>query len=65
MAKRDRVYMDLEMGDKELGRVTFELYNDVVPKTAENFRTLCSGEKGFGYKGTKFHRIIKSLLFLI
>lgn len=65
MAKRDRVYFDLQMNNKDLGRVTFELYNDIVPKTAENFRVLCTGEKGFGYAGSKFHRIIKSLLFLM
>ena len=45
MAKRSRVFFDLDMGGKSLGRVTFELYDDIVPKTAENFRTLCTRAK--------------------
>jgi len=45
-----RVYFELTAGGEKLGRITMELRSDVVPKTAENFRALCTGEKGFGYK---------------
>jgi peptidyl-prolyl isomerase H (cyclophilin H) len=51
-----------------LGRITFELYKDVVPKTAENFRQFCTGEakssigRPQGYKGSKFHRIVSCVL---
>eukprot|EP01062_Namystynia_karyoxenos_P022309 TRINITY_DN1854_c0_g1_i3.p2 TRINITY_DN1854_c0_g1~~TRINITY_DN1854_c0_g1_i3.p2 ORF type:complete len:390 (+),score=160.87 TRINITY_DN1854_c0_g1_i3:80-1171(+) len=57
-----KVYFDVKVGDKPAERVEFELFSSVVPKTAENFRALCTGEKGFGYKGCPFHRIIPGFM---
>ena len=53
---RTRCYLDITIGDELEGRIVVELYNDVVPKTAENFRALCTGEKGVGpHTGVPLH----------
>lgn len=56
------MFFDVNIGGAAAGRVVMELRADVVPKTAENFRQLCTGEKGFGYKGSAFHRIIPQFM---
>merc|ERR1711981_116792 len=69
-SERPRVFFDLIVGNIPLGRIVFELFTEISPKTAENFRSLCTGEAGIGqstekplhYKGSLFHRVVRGFM---
>ncbi|MEU7699088.1 peptidylprolyl isomerase [Streptomyces sp. NPDC039028] len=58
----DNVYFDITINDQPAGRIVFKLFDEVVPKTAQNFRELATGQHGFGYAGSPFHRVIPQFM---
>ncbi|KAF9936153.1 cytochrome P450 cyp2 [Mortierella antarctica] len=62
MAANPKVFFDITINEAPAGRIVMELRADVTPKCAENFRALCTGEKGYGYAGSSFHRIIPDFM---
>jgi len=56
------VFFDINIDGNAAGRIVFKLYDDVVPKTTQNFRELATGQHGFGYEGSGFHRVIPDFM---
>lgn len=56
------VFFDINIDGKPAGRIVFNLFDEVVPKTARNFRELCTGQNGFGFAGSGFHRVIPQFM---
>ena len=60
--KNELVFFDIKIDGQSKGRIVFQLYDDITPKTATNFRELSRGRAGLGYKGSKFHRVIPDFM---
>ncbi|MEU3986672.1 peptidylprolyl isomerase [Streptomyces sp. NPDC026672] len=58
----DNVYFDITIDDQPAGRIVFRLFDDVVPRTTRNFRELATGQNGYGYAGSTFHRVIPQFM---
>jgi hypothetical protein len=58
----DTVYFDVDIDGQNAGRIEMGLYGTAVPRTARNFKELCEGTQGFGYKGSPFHRVIPGFM---
>ena len=60
--KKSVVFLDITVDNNYIGRIEIQLHNDITPLTAENFRSLCVGDKGYTYKGCNFHRVIPNFM---
>jgi peptidyl-prolyl isomerase F (cyclophilin D) len=60
--KNSVVFLDITVDNNYIGRIEIQLHNDITPLTAENFRSLCVGDKGYTYKGCNFHRVIPNFM---
>lgn len=58
----DRLFFDVSIGGEKVGRIIFGMFGEDLPKTVRNFRELVSGDNGFGYKGSTFHRVIPGFM---
>ncbi|WP_189966511.1 peptidylprolyl isomerase [Streptomyces violascens] len=62
MGPMQNVFFDITIDGKDAGRIVFRLFDDVVPETARNFRELATGQNGYGYEGSAFHRVIPEFM---